>query len=81
MASNEGSDASPNWLRNLEASPDVEVWIGRRKLRTTPRILHCEAPDYERLWTLMNVVNFARYEHMQAKTERPFPIVLLKPND
>jgi len=75
VASNEGSDADPNWLLNLEATPEAELWLGRRHLRATARVLDSENSDYQRLWKLMNEVNFGRYEHMQAKTARSIPIV------
>jgi F420H(2)-dependent quinone reductase len=76
VASNDGKDASPNWLLNLHASQEAELWLGRRKMRATPHILHSDAPDYQRLWNLMNEVNYGRYEYMQAKATRPFPIVV-----
>jgi F420H(2)-dependent quinone reductase len=79
VASNEGRHVDPNWLLNLEAFQEAELWLGRRHRRATSQIVRIEHSDYQRLWILMNKVNYGRHEHMQAKTMRPIPIIRFSP--
>jgi F420H(2)-dependent quinone reductase len=80
VASNGGADRSPAWLHNLKADPDVEIQIGRNRLRGTARIIERTDPDYERLWKLVNENNRDRYTAYQAKTTRPIPVVAVTPS-
>jgi F420H(2)-dependent quinone reductase len=76
-ASNEGSNRHPAWLHNVRAHPHVGVQIGRRRLRCRAAIIDASDPDYVRLWTLMNSTNHGRYDHYQAQTIRPIPLVVI----
>ncbi|HVA20461.1 MAG TPA: nitroreductase family deazaflavin-dependent oxidoreductase [Solirubrobacteraceae bacterium] len=80
VASNEGSNRPPAWLHNVRAHPDVEVQIGRRRLRGHAAAIDAANPDYARLWTLMNSTNHRRYDHYQSQTSRPIALVMIMPD-
>ena len=88
VASNGGSDRAPFWLLNLQANPDVEVQIGRK--RFSARAAVASAEERERLWPVVNRHNMGlapilhpgargRYDAYQRHTTRPIPVVLLEP--
>jgi F420H(2)-dependent quinone reductase len=79
VASNRGGDQAPHWFKNLQANPDVEVWIARHKASGRARIIEPGAADFKRLWRLMDEVNFGRYGQLQAASARPMPIVVISP--
>lgn len=78
-ASNEGSNRHAAWLHNVRAHPDVEVQVGRRRLRGHAAVIDAADADYARLWTLMNSTNHGRYDHYQSQTSRPIPLVVITP--
>lgn len=80
VASNGGADRPPAWLYNLRAQPDVEFQIGRERRRGTARIVEPPAPDYERLWKLVNENNRDRYTAYQQQTSRPIPVIAIAPS-
>jgi F420H(2)-dependent quinone reductase len=79
VASNRGNGQPPQWFRNLQASPDVEVWIARHQAQGRAGIIEPGDADFERLWRLMDEVNFGRYGQLQAGSARPMPIVVISP--
>ncbi len=79
VASNGGSDRPPGWLFNIEASPAVEIQVGRTRSRATARVVRPGDPDYCGLWKLVNDGNHGRYDRYQVRTQRPIPLVLLTP--
>jgi F420H(2)-dependent quinone reductase len=79
VPSNGGADRPPAWLYNLQATPDVEIQIGRQRRRGTARVIDASDVSYERLWKVVNANNRDRYAAYQAKTSRPIPIVAIKP--
>src|SRR5580698_8143813 len=46
VASKGGSDQPPAWLLNLEAQPQVEVQIARKRRQATATVIEHEDPDY-----------------------------------
>lgn len=80
VASNGGAERPPAWLHNLRAKLDVEIQVGRERRRGTARIVEPSAPDYERLWKLVNENNRDRYTAYQQQTSRPIPVVAVKPS-
>jgi deazaflavin-dependent oxidoreductase (nitroreductase family) len=80
VASNGGADKPPAWLHNVRAHPDVEVQVGRDRQKASARILEPSDPDYERLWKVVNDNNRDRYYAYQKQTDRPIPIVAIKPS-
>ena len=80
VASKGGDDHAPAWLLNLRAEPNVEVQVGRERRRAKARVVGHDAPDFDRLWRLVNENNNGRYDGYQAKTEREIPVVVLSPS-
>jgi deazaflavin-dependent oxidoreductase (nitroreductase family) len=77
VASKGGADQAPGWLHNLRSNPSPEVQIGRTRSPASAAILGPEAPDYSRLWRVVNDNNGGRYDEYQKQTKRPIPIVAL----
>ena len=80
VASNGGADRAPAWLHNLRANPDVEIQVGRERRSGTARIVEPSAPDYDRLWKIVNDNNRDRYSAYQRQTARPIPVIALTPS-
>jgi deazaflavin-dependent oxidoreductase (nitroreductase family) len=80
VPSNGGADRAPAWLHNLQASPGVEIQIGRARQGATARVVEQSDPDYERLWAIVNENNRDRYSEYQKKTARPIPVIALTPS-
>jgi F420H(2)-dependent quinone reductase len=79
-ASNDGLDADPAWLLNLEAAPQVTMQVARRRRQGTATVVRLPDPDYPRLWELVNAANHDRYTAYQARTGRPIPLVIVQPD-
>ena len=79
VASNGGARRPPNWLANLEAEPDTEIQVGRRRYRALARPTLPGDPDYARRWTIVDTGNKGRYTQYQKLTDRPIAIVELRP--
>jgi deazaflavin-dependent oxidoreductase (nitroreductase family) len=77
VPSNGGADQPPAWLHNLRANPEVEVQVGRERLKGTARIVEASDPDYARLWQIVNENNHDRYNGYQRQTSRPIPVVVV----
>ena len=75
VASEGGAERNPAWFLNLQASPAVEVEIGRKKEQRRAR----KATDEERarLWPRL-VEMYPPYESYQQKTARRIPVLLLE---
>jgi F420H(2)-dependent quinone reductase len=76
MPSNAGSDATPAWWLNLQATPDAEVQIGKE--RRAVRARRATPEEAERIWPRMRET-YSGFEAYQAFTEREQPILLLEP--
>jgi deazaflavin-dependent oxidoreductase (nitroreductase family) len=79
VASRGGSPAPPAWLLNLQANPEVEVQIARRRIPCSATVLTRDDPEFDRLWRLVNDHNAGRYDAYQGKTDRQIPLVTLTP--
>lgn len=79
VASNGGANRYPGWFHNLKAQPDVEINVGPERFAVHAEILLPDAPDYARLWQLVNNNNADRYTAYQQRTDRPIAIIALKP--
>jgi deazaflavin-dependent oxidoreductase (nitroreductase family) len=76
VASNNGQDRDPAWWLNLVANPEARIRIGREEKRV--RAIRAEGEAYARLWPWLKQQN-PYYEGYQAATERPIPVVILRP--
>ena len=79
VASNAGSNRYPGWYHNLKAQPDVEINVGPKRFAVHADILLPDAPDYARLWQVVNKNNADRYNGYQSRTDRPIAIIALRP--
>jgi deazaflavin-dependent oxidoreductase (nitroreductase family) len=79
VASKGGADQPPAWLLNLEAKPEVEIQVGRKRQNGRCRVVEPSDPDYARLWTIVNEKNDDRYAAYQKETSRPIPVVAITP--
>jgi F420H(2)-dependent quinone reductase len=80
VASNGGADQPPAWLYNVQAKPDVQVQIGRKREKANARVIERSDPDYERLWRIVNENNRDRYTAYQQQTSRPIPVIAITPD-
>lgn len=76
VASSNAGHWEPAWFRNAQASPEVTVEVGRRRVRALARV----APPDEsaELWALMEQLNpgFRRYKESRGIA---IPMVVLQP--
>jgi deazaflavin-dependent oxidoreductase (nitroreductase family) len=79
VASKGGSDQPPAWLLNLEAKPEVEIQIARRRQQASSRVVVPSDPGYAALWKIVNDNNGDRYTAYQKETSRPIPVVVITP--
>lgn len=79
VASNGGAKRAPAWLHNLRAEPAAEVQIGRDRQTATATEINRGDPDFDRLWSALNKVNRGTYDRYQESTDRPIPLVALRP--
>lgn len=76
VASKGGAPDHPDWYKNLQANPEVELQVAREHLRAHAETTSGELRD--RLWQLMLPI-WPPYAEYQTKTERQIPVVLLRP--
>ena len=76
LASNNGQAKAPGWYFNLKAHPDIEVRLGRRKLRVRAEELSEE--QRAEVWPEMRRQN-AAIDSYAAKAGRVLPIMRLRP--
>lgn len=79
VASNAGAKRYPGWYHNLRMHPECEINVGPKRLAVTAREVGPDAPDYARLWEVVNKNNGGRYTGYQQRTSRPIPILVLTP--
>jgi deazaflavin-dependent oxidoreductase (nitroreductase family) len=78
VASNGGAAKHPTWLLNLQARPRVLVQIGAERFVVDAQ--QASPHERDRLWPLM-VGLYPMYAQYQARTERPIPVIVLRPCD
>ncbi|MGH9087250.1 MAG: nitroreductase/quinone reductase family protein [Acidimicrobiales bacterium] len=78
VASNGGRDEPPDWLRNLEVSPDARVRAGRATHPVRADVLRGHRADV--LWPRLTAHNPA-WRNYQRLTEREIPVVRLTRRD
>lgn len=76
VASNGGAATQPQWVRNIAADPHVTVRIGGQVRAYLARIL---PPDERQSRWPTLIREYPPYQTMQAKTDRPLPVIRLNP--
>lgn len=77
VASKGGMSHHPAWYFNLEKNPEVEIEVGRDKMRMTART--ASQDEKARLWPGL-VAMYPSYDDYQARTDRKIPVVILSPS-
>jgi deazaflavin-dependent oxidoreductase (nitroreductase family) len=77
IASKGGAPQHPGWFHNLAAEPNVEIQVGRERIRVRARI--AEGEERSRLWARADEVNQGQYAIYQSRTKRLIPVVMLEP--
>ncbi len=75
VASYGGRPSHPAWFLNLEATPDVEVRIGRERRRLRAR--RAAPEERARLWPQV-VAGYSGYAAYQDRTSREIPLAVLE---
>ena len=78
VASNGGQVFMPAWYHNLQAQPDAEIQVGRKRFHVDAEVVPPE--EQEQLWAAWLRQN-PGYEYAQKKTVRRFPLVRLTPRE
>jgi deazaflavin-dependent oxidoreductase (nitroreductase family) len=76
VASKGGMSHHPAWYLNLEANPECEVEIGRRRHPMRARRVSDE--EKAALWPRLLAI-YPDYDDYQARTERNIPVLRLSP--
>jgi len=75
VASRGGAAEHPDWYRNLEQEPNVELQVLDEVFPARART--AEGEERERLWQLVNQ-QWPDYDSYQKKTDREIPVVVLE---
>jgi len=76
VGSQGGLPKDPLWYKNLQANPDCEVQIKRRKMKMRA---HTASPEERaRLWPKL-VDHYADFASYETWTDRVIPVVVLEP--
>jgi deazaflavin-dependent oxidoreductase (nitroreductase family) len=73
---NAGSEKIPAWSLNLEANPEAEAEVGRRRVKVRARV--AEGEERADLWRKHNV-QYAGFDDYDAKLERKPKVIVLEP--
>jgi F420H(2)-dependent quinone reductase len=76
VGSQGGLPKDPLWYRNLQANPECEAQIKRRKIKMTART--ASAVEREELWPKL-VAHYPDFASYEAWTDRVIPVVILEP--
>ena len=76
IGSNAGNARTPAWALNLQADPNVEVQVGRRRQKMRARVT--EGEERRKLWGRMND-QYGGFNDYRARTARDIPLFVLDP--
>jgi deazaflavin-dependent oxidoreductase (nitroreductase family) len=76
VASKGGDPDHPDWYKNLQTNPEVEVQVKGDKFRAGTRTATGE--ERRELWRLMTAT-WPDYDEYTKKTDREIPVVVLEP--
>jgi deazaflavin-dependent oxidoreductase (nitroreductase family) len=71
-----GADVHPQWVRNLEANPDVEVEVGTERFKGRATVLW-EGPERDRLYA-EQAERWSQFGDYEKKTTRTIPVVVIE---
>lgn len=74
VGSRGGSDATPAWWLNLQASPSTTVQVGHERRRVVAR--EATSEERARLWPELTAI-YPDYDVYQQRTEREIPVIAL----
>ncbi|MFB4275562.1 nitroreductase family deazaflavin-dependent oxidoreductase [Nonomuraea sp. MTCD27] len=75
VASKGGDPDHPQWYKNLQAAPDVEVQVKGDKFKARARTAGPE--EKPEMWRVM-AATWPDYDEYQQKTDREIPVVVLE---
>jgi F420H(2)-dependent quinone reductase len=75
VGSNGGRDRPPAWLLNLEASPEAEIQVGRRKTAVVAEVLR--GANKDEFWPRLTE-HYQGWSYYQQLTDREIPVVRLR---
>lgn len=76
VGSKGGAPLHPGWYHNILAAEEVEFQVGCNAFRATWR--EPEGEERAKIWAFMEDV-FPPYADYQSKTDRPIPLIMMKP--
>jgi F420H(2)-dependent quinone reductase len=76
IGSNAGHSRTPAWSLNLQANPDAEVEIGRRRIEVRARVTDGE--ERAELWR-KHVEQYSGFDEYEARTSRDIALFVLEP--
>lgn len=76
VASKGGDDRHPDWFRNLEFEPDVEITVRNETRPMRARVV--TGAERAELWERI-VKKSSNYRDYQRRTDREIPVVVLAP--
>jgi deazaflavin-dependent oxidoreductase (nitroreductase family) len=76
IGSNAGHGRTPAWSLNLQASPEAEVEIGRRRQTVRARVAAGE--ERAELWR-KHVEQYSGFDEYEARTDRDIALFVLEP--
>jgi deazaflavin-dependent oxidoreductase (nitroreductase family) len=76
VASKGGDPDHPDWYKNMQVNPEVEVQVKGDRFRARARTASGE--ERQALWRLMTAT-WPDYDEYTKKTDREIPVVVLEP--
>lgn len=76
-ATNGGRDAHPGWYHNVSTHPTVTIRVKNRTM--TAIATNADPEERDELWAQFVAASPRIYRGLQARTTRPFPIVIFRP--
>jgi deazaflavin-dependent oxidoreductase (nitroreductase family) len=74
-----GADVHPQWVRNVEANPDVEIEVGTERLKGRATVLW-DGPERDRIYA-EQARSWEQFGAYERKTSRTIPVVVIEPID
>jgi F420H(2)-dependent quinone reductase len=76
IGSNAGHGKTPAWSLNLQANPEAEVEVGRRRIEVRARV--AEGSERADLWRRHNE-QYSGFDEYEARTDRQIAVFILEP--